>query len=255
MIYKMRVLIFTIFFYTGILNINAQSVSSISINPIFEGNLMTVDGFGRLNEILKKNNLYTIQNEFMSSGIELTFTNRKGNGGVELSYQRLNSYRYDSTDFTNKSIAPFVSGTNLRITFFKRIFNSKRWYANVALGLSTAYLNFKLVNRNIQGISFDTLLTNPGLLPTLDLRTKKSDFSINATSALYFRTKWFNDFDIGMKFGYSHPLVNVREWVVNGTLNNYVSDSPLIRLNNFYFQLSFLLKFNLRSISDAKELR
>jgi hypothetical protein len=247
----MKILIYFLSIYFSISSLHAQMISSISLDPIFEGNLITVDGFGKLNELLKKNNLYTIQNEFMSSGIELTFTNGKGNGGVELSYLRMNSYLYDSTNLTNKFSAPFISGTNLRLNFFKKFMISKRWYANVGIGSSLAYLNFKLVNRNNSNVGFDSLLSNPKLSPALDLSSRGSSIALHASSGIYYKTKLSKeglmDFDIGMRLGYTHPLIHNRGWLVNGTRSNFINNFPTIYLNNIYFQVILLLKFNFPS--------
>ena len=122
---------------------NAQKIAAFSIAPTFEGNVMSTDGFGELNKILKKNNLYTFQNEFRSSGISISFSSKKKPKGVELSYSRLASYLYDSTNQTNKSVLPFLAGKTFRLSIFWKLFETKRWYGNVAIGMFVTDLNFK----------------------------------------------------------------------------------------------------------------
>jgi hypothetical protein len=229
----------------------AQKISSFSIAFQSEGNLMTVDGFGEINNVLKKNNTFTIQNAFVSRGISLKFTNRAGSGGTELSYLNVFSNAYDSTALTtNIGKAPRISGFNFKILFFRKYFQSARWYADGALGFSVNSLTFKLVDRQVQPYSLDSLIANPILSSSLDFRQSRPGLSLDISSGIYYKTKWFkrafDDFDIGAKFGYSQPLVNGQQWIVNGTSNNYLlQDIPKVRLNNFYFQLSFLFKYNL----------
>ena len=248
---KSHITIFTLYFFAQI--ISAQRLSSFSIAPLIEGNTMTVDGFGKLNEVLKKNNLYTIQSGFTSRGVALKFTRKSNKSGVELSYLNVFSYLYDSTSSTNRMKRPFISGGNFRISFFKKLFESSRWYADASLGISTILLNFKLVDLDYQGNSLDSLISNPKLSPTIDVSQSKVTVSLEVSSGIYFKTKWFkkafDDFDIGAKFGYVQPISNGGQWRVNGTVNNFLKqDLPVIGLNNVYFQLSFLLKYNFKNI-------
>jgi hypothetical protein len=238
-------------FLTGqIVNERRQpKIYSISIAPIYEGNVMTIGGFDKLNEILKAHNLYTIRNEFKGGGISFCFTNRKNKGGMEFSYLNLGSYLYDSTDQTTRQVLPFLSGSNLRVAYFRKLFETNRWYGTAALGLSFINLNFKLIDGGPQIFSLDSLISNPNLTPTLDLRQSKNNLAMDFHTGIYFKTKWlkkaFDDFDIGIKFGYVHTFRSGEKWIANGTLNNFlVKDLPEMKLNNVYFQMSFLFKYN-----------
>ena len=236
---------------------NAQKIAAFSIAPTFEGNLMSTDGFGELNKILKKNNVYTIQNEFQTNGIAISFSSRKKQKGVEIGYLHLHSYLYDSTSQTNRAIHPLLTGTTYRISFFWKLFETKRWYSNAAIGIFSTTLSFKLVDRKRQVFTLDSLIANPSLSPTLDLSQRNGSAGIDVYGGIYFKTKWlkkaFDDFDIGAKFGYSYTAAKGSQWLVNGTINNFlVKDLPSVKIDNLYFQLSFLFKYNFIDMQKKK---
>ena len=243
-------LLFTITFSLLMMGIScAQRLSSFSVATLTEGNVMTVDGFDKLNEVLKRNNLYSLKPAYMSGGVALKFTGRRGRNGLELSYLGLTAFAFDSAATTNKSKVPFISGSNLRVIYFSKLFESNRWYADASLGLSIIGLNFKLVDTDFQRYDLDSLIANPNLSPSLDFSQGVPTLAVEIASGIYFKTKWFkkafDDFDIGVKFGYVQPLIKGKLWRVNGTNNLLPRDIPTIRLNNVYFQISFLFKYNL----------
>ena len=244
--------------YLSTISSQAQKLSSISISPIYEGNIMTNDGFGKLNEVLRRNNLYTIRNQFMTRGVSLCFSGKKGTGGFQVDYSTLFSFAYDKTSLTNESIVPLITSSQLRFIFFRKLFETKRWYGTAALGFSLIRLNFKLVDRDIQIYPLDSLIANPKLSPSLDVSERRGNFMMDFSSGIYFKTKWFkkafDDFDIGAKLGYYQPLLKgENEWIVNGTINNVlVKNLPEVSLNNVYFQMTFLIKYNFEPVKDYK---
>ena len=81
---------------------------------------------------------------------------------------------------------------------------------------------------------------------------------VDAYGGIYFKTKWlkkaFDDFDIGAKFGYSYTASQGSQWLVNGTINNFlVNDLPPVKIDNLYFQLSFLFKYNFVDMTNKKK--
>ena len=253
----MRTFIFTILLISKISSLSSQVVevkkplvSSISISVITEGNVLTGAGFDNLNAIFLRNNISALKPMLSGRSIELRFMNRKNTGGLSLSSGLYAASGIDSSNVKNSRIAPYFSGSNTRVAYFWKIFESKRWYSTASVAASAISMNLKLVDLKKQGYELDTLLKNPSLSPQLDYERVGLGLYFDLSTDIYFKTKWlkaiFSDFDIGAKFGYSQSLTgSFDQWRINGTVNNlYPAQFPKVGLNNFYFQFNFLYKFN-----------
>jgi hypothetical protein len=251
----MRLFIFTILLITNAPILQSQTteskrplLSSVSFSLINEANALTGIGFDNLNTIFQQNNIYALKPVLASRALELRFTNRKGTGGLSIMIGSYSATGFDTNNVKKSRTAPYFDGSNARITYFRKILESKRWYSTASLGLSVFNQNLKLVDLSRQTIELDTLLKSPNLLPQLDYRRKSAEGLIDVSADVYFRTKWlkkvFSDFDIGLKFGYAKSIGALDEWVVYGTNNLYPGNFPKVRLDNFYFQMSFLCKYS-----------
>ena len=226
----------------------AQKLSTFSLENIFEGNVLTGDGFKAWNEVLARNNLYTFQPEFVSRGASLRFAGRNGSSGLNIQLLRLGVARFDSTAQTRKDVRPLLTGTSVRVAWFRKLFETRHWHAHAAPGLSYQLWQVKLVDAGRQRFSLDTLIANPGASPALDFRQSQGGMNLDIQAGIYFKTNRFrkvvDHLVFGGAFGYQHALVSGNQWLANGTQNNFISpDLPALQLHNAYFQMSMAFMF------------
>jgi len=97
---------------------------------------------------------------------------------------------------------------------------------------------------------FRTLISNSSLSSTVSLTQKRRDTGLHIYGGIFFKTramkKLCNSFDIGIKMGYYQPVIRGGKWLIKGTNNFVIGDLPQINFDNFFFQLSFALTYDLQ---------
>jgi hypothetical protein len=199
--------------------------------------------FDNLNEMISKSG--TVDPPYPGfASISVGQLFEKGKFGTEIDLVTF----YGANKFSPQNNLTFkVNGLSIKLLFRNRFFDRKRFDMAYYFGFGYTFLDFRLLDKYENLTPIDSLLVSPSKAVALNFKPKGLIFNLDAGFDIEFKTRLFrsflNDFNIGLRLGYSQPVFASKDIIYAGSSNAIVPNFPKMSYNNVIFQLLFKITF------------